>query len=37
MMILLQVDWNRPLIVVFMLCVTAVLIAIVGNIHKWLK
>jgi len=34
---MMMVDWNRPMWVVFMVCMTVVICVMISNLHKWFK
>jgi hypothetical protein len=36
-MISLEANWNRPLMVIAMICFTVIACYVITNVHKWLK
>jgi len=34
---MMMVDWNRPMWVVFMVCMTVLACFVIANLHKWFK
>lgn len=36
MMIVLSTNWNRPMWVIFMICMTIVICVLLANVDKWI-